>query len=95
MRPLLIDWYCCQGGASRGYENAGFDVIGVDIYPQPHYPYPFIKGDAITLLRRLIADPLFFGRPVVANHASPPCQRYSATQRIRDNECDRERDGRT
>lgn len=30
-RPLLIDLYCCQGGAGKGYELAGFDVIGVDL----------------------------------------------------------------
>lgn len=29
-RPLLLDLFCGEGGAARGYDLAGFDVVGVD-----------------------------------------------------------------
>jgi len=64
-RPLLLDLFCGAGGAARGYHDAGFDIIGVDIQPQPHYPYKFVQADALTF-------PLD-GFDVI--HASPTCQR--------------------
>lgn len=78
MIPLL-DLYCCQGGASAGYAQAGFDVIGVDIDPQPNYPFRFIRGDAIDFL-------LHFGGDFAVRVASPPCQRYSKAQKIQQRE---------
>lgn len=70
-RPLLIDLYCGAGGASRGYHDAGFDVIGVDLYKSPRYPYPFLQGD-VTLM-----TPSFLSH-FDAIHASPPCQAHTS-----------------
>jgi DNA (cytosine-5)-methyltransferase 1 len=53
-----------------GYYRAGFDVVGVDIEPQPHYPFEFVQGDAIEYIRE-------HGREFDVIHASPPCQRFS------------------
>lgn len=66
----LLDLFCGAGGASVGYNRAGFDVTGVDIRPQPHYPFKFIKGDAVEFIRE-------HGKEYDVIHASPPCQGYS------------------
>ena len=62
-----------------GYHRAGFDVIGVDIKPQPRYPFDFIQADAIAFLGDLNAvfGRAVFGYEIAAIHASPPCQRWS------------------
>lgn len=70
-RPLLLDLFCGGGGAARGYAQAGFDILGVDIKAQPYYPYPMVRADVFDVVDRLLRT----HRPA-AVHASPPCQRF-------------------
>ncbi|MEU9204292.1 SAM-dependent methyltransferase [Streptomyces sp. NPDC048332] len=75
----VLDAYCCQGGAGKGYEDAGARVTGVDKDPQPRYPFTLIQGDAIAYIREHGAEFDFI-------HASPPCQYDSECQRIQGRE---------
>lgn len=68
----LLDLCCCQGGAARGYQRAGFHVHGVDKNPQPRYVGDeFTQADALEVLR----DDAFVGM-FDAIHASFPCQAF-------------------
>jgi len=73
-RPLLLDLFCGIGGSSVGYYRAGFDVVGVDHAPQPQFPFPFFRMDAL----KFGVPEKINGRKVVAVHASPPCQKFVA-----------------
>jgi len=67
-RRRLLDLGCSAGGATRGYQLAGWHVTGVDIELQPNYP-----GDAF-ILADMLTVPL---DGYDAYHASPPCQDHS------------------
>lgn len=67
MKPRLLDLCCGAGGCSVGYAAAGFDVTGVDIVHQPHYPFPQYIEDVLTW------DDWDYD----AIHFSPPCQLWT------------------
>lgn len=69
-----------------GYHNAGFEVIGVDLYPQTRYPFGFIQDDALEVLKSLVRRGHYEGLAFEAVHASPPCQAHTNAQKIMGNE---------
>lgn len=89
MKPILLDLFCCEGGAAKGYADAGFDVFGVDKDPQPLYPFWFHQGDVLDVLDRLWSGlgieflhpdgrrRMLFAEQIAVRHASPPCQALS------------------
>lgn len=79
-RPRLLDLFCGAGGAAMGYHWAGFDVVGVDIAPQPDYPFEFVEGDALEVMRDGFWpewNTKFYVSEFDAIHASPPCQAFT------------------
>ena len=71
MKPRLLDLFCGAGGATQGYQRAGFYVVGVDIRPQPHYcGDEFYQADAMTF-------PMDIMDTFMVIHASPPCQAFT------------------
>ena len=70
-KPRLLDLFCGAGGCAKGYQRAGFYVVGVDIKNQPRYcGDEFVQGDALEYLKE-------HGHEFDAIHASPVCRRYS------------------
>jgi DNA (cytosine-5)-methyltransferase 1 len=80
MKPRLLDLCSGAGGAAVGYDAAGFDVVGVDLHPQPRYPFKFFQADALNVFDELIRHPEI---EFDAIHASPPCQPDSAMSSCR------------
>lgn len=72
MKPRLLDLFCGAGGCTKGYQRAGFYVVGVDNRPQPRYcDDEFWQTDALDALWTLLSVD---ARKFAAIHASPPCQ---------------------
>lgn len=69
----ILDLFCGAGGAAMGYHRAFPDaeIVGVDIKPQPRYPFEFVQSDALEV--DLAGFDLI--------HASPPCQSFTAYRR--------------
>jgi DNA (cytosine-5)-methyltransferase 1 len=70
----VLDLFCGAGGAAMGLHRAWpeAEILGVDIVPQPRYPFAFVQADAMTF-------PLE-GYDFI--WASPPCQGYSRTRHL-------------
>ena len=72
----LLDLCCKAGGCSMGYYQAAIEIgvdieiTGIDIEPQPNYPFNFIQYDAVEYIKK-------YGKYYTHIHASPPCQKYS------------------
>jgi DNA (cytosine-5)-methyltransferase 1 len=83
VKPRLLDLCCGAGGCSEGYARAGFEVIGIDIAPQPNYPFEFIQADALDFLYVMAhgRGDVSLGRSFAAIHASFPCQAKTAYRR--------------
>lgn len=79
-KPRLLDMFCGAGGAGMGFHRAGFEVVGVDIKPQPRYPFDFIQAEALEWLDWMGDD---VASEFEAIHASPPCQHYANVTRWR------------
>src|SRR4029453_7238538 len=78
VRPRLLDLFCGAGGAAMGYHRAGFEVVGVDIKPQPYYPFEFWQYDVMDL------DTPAWGvwKYAQGAQASPPCQLFSTLRAL-------------
>lgn len=74
--PRIADLFCCAGGAGVGYRQAGFEVVGFDIKPQPNYPFDFRQRDVMSL------TPEELRAEFDAVHASPPCQGHTTLRRL-------------
>lgn len=72
VRMRLLDLFCGAGGCSVGYARAGFEVVGVDVEPQPRYPFEFHQSDWLGYL-------MAHWREFDVISASPRCQPYSRT----------------
>jgi DNA (cytosine-5)-methyltransferase 1 len=69
-----LDLFCGAGGASMGLHRAGYEVTGIDINPQPRYPFTFHHADVMGDLPVYLDDFDFVW-------ASPPCQAFTAYKR--------------
>ena len=73
----VLDLFCGAGGAAMGLHQVfpEAEIVGVDLHPQPHYPFKFYQMDAqVVVSNQSRGD--FLGEFDFA-WASPPCQHYS------------------
>lgn len=77
-RPIVIDLFCGEGGAGKGYSNAGFYVKGYDTDERALRRYPF--DSALCDWREGLKGWLFDRCDLI--HASPPCQKYSVLHKL-------------
>ena len=77
----VLDLYCGCGGATKGLQNAGFEVTGIDNKPMPYYcGNEFIQCDINEITTEFI-------RSFDLVWASPPCQLFSVgTLGVKDRE---------
>ena len=68
----LLETHACQGGATAGYQQAGWRVTVVDINKNhaKYNPGELIVADAATFIRE-------HGHEYDGVHTSPPCQWYT------------------
>jgi DNA (cytosine-5)-methyltransferase 1 len=86
-KPRLLDLFSGAGGCTRGYQLAGFDVVGVDLKMQPNYcGSEFYIADAVALLESLVRSGIAGMNLELdqfhAIHASPPCQAYTTLRTL-------------
>lgn len=76
----ILDLFCGAGGAAMGLHQAfpEAEIVGVDIKPQPRYPFKFVQGDVFET-----ATPRWILQGFDFVWASPPCQGYSEATPLR------------
>ena len=70
MSLKVLDLFSGAGCAGEGYRRAGFEIVGVDILPQPNNPHTTFNADALEFVAE-------FGQDFDLIHASPPCQEFT------------------